>query len=75
MAAKRKAVAGTLGKTASNNQSNSTLSLQENQQASQTENPLHLTRSWIASLLLSMACWEMLFAALAVLFLGGLAHA
>jgi hypothetical protein len=79
MSAKRKAASpfqvGTLGKTASINKPKHTLKLPQNQQTTKAKSPLHLTRIWIASLFVRMACWEMLLAALAVFLWGGLVHA
>lgn len=65
---------GTSANTASINQTKHTVSLPQNQHTSQTKKPWHLTRLWIAHMLVRMACWEMLLAALAVFFGGGLVH-
>ncbi len=79
MDAKRKAAspsqAGTLGKTASIKQANGNPILPQNQQPSETNKISHQARVWIASWFVRIACWEMLLAALMVLFFGGLVHA
>lgn len=65
---------GTLGKTASINQTKHILNIPQNQHTSKTKSPWHPTGLWIAYMLVRMACWEMLLAALAVFFGGGLVH-
>lgn len=65
---------GAIEETASKYLPNITHNLSQNQQTTQTENSLYLKQPWVASLLVRMACWEMLLAALAVLLWGGLVH-
>jgi len=62
--------AGKLEESASKPLPNTILDLLQNQQTTQEENSSYLTQPWVASLLVRIAYWEMLLAALAVLFLG-----
>ena len=78
MEAKRKAASsvkvGTIEETASRNLPNITHDLLQNQQPTQAKHRYHMTLLWVAPMIARMTCWEMLLAALAVLFRGGLTH-
>lgn len=78
MDAKRKAASsikvGTIEETASRNLPNTTHNFLQNQQTTQAKHRYHMTLPWVATMIARMTCWEMLLAALAVLFRGGLTH-
>jgi hypothetical protein len=78
MDAKRKAASsvkvGTTEETASRNLPNITHNILKNQHTTQTTRHYHMALLWVAPIIWRLTCWEMLLAALAVLFRGGLTH-